>query len=557
MAETPPAVAEVKRPHFILRHPGLVVVAVLLLVAVWIDLGPYQRNQTSDSLVPVLQSLYRWTPFFWENNRNGSLVPLLAMPFHNPVTNLFVEDGIILFLGLAAFFLIARYLAPSHTWVLAGTVSGIIFLVCLRHDIFRYLRGYPVYAVSLALGMASLNLLCTPPIASRFSQRVNLAVASLLMLAAVWVNIALPIVLVPIVVCKAFLMQRVRMPLEMLRSPRFMLTTDILSDANRTLLSLGILVGTFVLNYAFSQTQFCVHHWGRLDLRPSSIITAYAGMAENSLEDWVRIGHLPLGLTLLGAVGVLTLLKREGKAAAMTSISAAECLLVGAASLFLAMGLLQWMQLNGYESRYLLPSMALGVSAVALFVSMQVMAFLRDPAQRSVAVIAPIILALVTMAGFPAPSTHKARNYLLEMSERENKVIEADNVHDNMSAIAHEVIDSGCTHMTGDYWRVWTTIFHANLILYERGSDRKVWAIADWCGPTRPYWDFEPRSRWRVAQAIEEDPSNQQRLLNFYELPKLEQVKVGKTIRIFKVSEPVKSSPSPKTILVPMSPRAR
>ena len=55
--------------------PALLVCAAL---AIWIDLGDFHRWQCSDSLMPVLTSLYRWTPFYWGCNRIGMLVPLVA-----------------------------------------------------------------------------------------------------------------------------------------------------------------------------------------------------------------------------------------------------------------------------------------------------------------------------------------------------------------------------------------------------------------------------------------------------------------------------------------------
>ncbi len=35
------------------------------VTAIVIDLGSIHRHHHGDSLVPVLVSLYRWTPFYW------------------------------------------------------------------------------------------------------------------------------------------------------------------------------------------------------------------------------------------------------------------------------------------------------------------------------------------------------------------------------------------------------------------------------------------------------------------------------------------------------------
>ena len=93
------------RPAVPRLWPWLLVCAAL---AVWIDLGSLHRCQHADSLLPVPISLYRWTPFYWELDRIGMLVPLLALPFKNPLVNLLVQDAVNVFGGLAFLFLLAR-----------------------------------------------------------------------------------------------------------------------------------------------------------------------------------------------------------------------------------------------------------------------------------------------------------------------------------------------------------------------------------------------------------------------------------------------------------------
>jgi hypothetical protein len=50
------------------------------------------------------------------------------------------------------------------------------------------------------------------------------------------------------------------------------------------------------------------------------------------------------------------------------------------------------------------------------------------------------------------------------------------------------VIDNHCTHVGPDYWDVWETAFHANLTLYESGSQQVVWGIALRSEVTRDLW---------------------------------------------------------------------
>ncbi|HEY2740287.1 MAG TPA: hypothetical protein VGK45_17890, partial [Thermoanaerobaculia bacterium] len=84
------------------------VTVLAALLAGWMDLSPLHRYHNSDSLIPVLVSLDRWTPFFWEQNRFGMLLPLLALPFRHPFQNLLVQVWLRLFALVLSFFLLAR-----------------------------------------------------------------------------------------------------------------------------------------------------------------------------------------------------------------------------------------------------------------------------------------------------------------------------------------------------------------------------------------------------------------------------------------------------------------
>src|SRR5260370_42498605 len=104
--------------------PGIgICLLACALAALWADLGTIHRLQHGDSLLPVLVSLQRWTPFFWEQDRYGMLIPLLARPLANPLTNLLFQGFLNVTCGLAAFFLLARYLVPGPTYPMVGALG--------------------------------------------------------------------------------------------------------------------------------------------------------------------------------------------------------------------------------------------------------------------------------------------------------------------------------------------------------------------------------------------------------------------------------------------------
>ena len=104
-------------------------VLLLLLVgatAAWMNLASLHESEHADSLLLVLVSTQRWTPFYWGQDRFGMLLPLLAMPVRQPVLNMVVQG----FLSTVAVLLALRSAADlSHCFAhpaanMAGHLVG-------------------------------------------------------------------------------------------------------------------------------------------------------------------------------------------------------------------------------------------------------------------------------------------------------------------------------------------------------------------------------------------------------------------------------------------------
>src|SRR5579862_3522576 len=106
------------------------------LVALWLTLGDLQRLNHADSLIPTFVSLYRWTWFYWGQNRYGMLTSLLAMPLHHPLINLLFQNWMVSFCGLLVFPLAHAYLLGWRTAPLSG-VAGAAVLLLAGPDCFH------------------------------------------------------------------------------------------------------------------------------------------------------------------------------------------------------------------------------------------------------------------------------------------------------------------------------------------------------------------------------------------------------------------------------------
>jgi hypothetical protein len=171
--------------------------------AIWIDLGTIHRQHQADSIVPILTSLYHWTPFYWGTNRNGMLVPFLAIPFKHPLVNLLVQDGLTIFSGLATLFLLPRYVLRDTNWPYAAIFSATTFLLFAPESYrFSFLVDQP-YAVSLALGLGAL-------VVSERMRDGRLSIfrsvlALIFIVLAHWVNVGIGLLLAILVVLRAIL----------------------------------------------------------------------------------------------------------------------------------------------------------------------------------------------------------------------------------------------------------------------------------------------------------------------------------------------------------------
>jgi hypothetical protein len=159
--------------------------------AVWIDFGAFHQFHTSDSLLPILVSLQRWTPFFWRQDRVGMLVPLVALPVRHPLGNLLFQDAIYIFSGLAAFFLLARYLLRDETYALARMVSATAFIALAPPAYIFDFFANTFYGVWLALGLGGLVIL--EPDANGQISWVRRACALILLILAPSCGLLIPI----------------------------------------------------------------------------------------------------------------------------------------------------------------------------------------------------------------------------------------------------------------------------------------------------------------------------------------------------------------------------
>ena len=497
----------------------LIMLAVCAGVAAWIDFGTLHRYHNGDALIPVLVSLYRWTPFYWGQNRFGMLLPLLAIPFRNPLTNLLVQMGLATFAALVSMCLLARYTLPRGLWQLAALLSAAGFLAFAPEWMRFEILAVQPYGLSLALALGGLSLL---EHAHAWQSRRRVVTALALLLLAYWVNLSM------VVLCPALVLLRWRiqasgavrpaapagLPQSSLGRRLGKLYVELgQSDIGRALVLLAIAAATGLALFLAASGGT------RLGFTPpQEWPLAWAGFAESTWHTFTSPTWLVFQLTTPLAAAVLLICLPRLREAARPALHAA--LFLALVALFYAgvLACTAHAKRNAYAYRYLIPSLLLLQSASAAVAVSPLGAVLQRQA-RLVRWLTPagmLGLWAAAIVGFGLPSLTGVRQDIdRQLGER-----------------TAELLATNCTHIAGNYWDIWPAMFHANLVLHERGETRVLWGLSYRSRATQALWSQIPLEKVRVGVPLHDREADD--YLKAFRFPAMVEVERHQTIVVLQ-----------------------
>jgi hypothetical protein len=491
---------------------SLLLLAALGLAAALLDLGALHRLEHGDSIVPVLVSLQRWTPFYWDQERYGMLVPLLALPVRDPLWNLLLQRGLLVLSGLAAVVLLARHVLPDRDWPLCGAVAAALLLPLAPPAWrFEYLGDQP-YGLSLALALLGLALAEPPPPDARRAgvrrRRARVAGGLALVLLAHWVNAATGVLLGALALARA--------------------AEDLLEGVDRGAVADRLRVDAALLAAGLALGQAVIVGWPSWSGHPLRLPLGFLPLAEWP-GAWRAIGAGALAdqgrwlawLVAAAAVGVAALSVPALRHARRGALTRAATLLAAALAYAAFAGALRWVADNHFHWRYLAPS--------ALMVHLAAASLLAEPLARTVALARPALTAALlalpaaALAVGGAPSLPAVRADLDAVAGRWTE----------------DVLEARCDLVAGDYWTTWPAVWHVALVARERGLDRPVYGVAHRANPTVPAWWGRPRGGLRICRPHGEAPAREaERWLRTYGLWPVEVLERRGTVDVLAVQPP-------------------
>ena len=442
---------------------------ILAAVALCIDFSSFHEHHHGDSIVPILGSLYQWTPFYWEGDRNGWLLPLMACPFKSPLVNLLVQCGLGIFSGVAAYFVLSRYLMKGNAWPVVALLTAAQYVGLVpAGESFEFLCGCQPYFLSLALGVGALVLVDCP---SGCNSRWRLFLAFALMVTAHWVNVGLLIALGPLIVLSAFT-SAAKIPAGNIGSQRWFAARKFWREM--LILSVGAVAGYLFMslgNQSTDRRQLAFSEWPHSCER-----LAFELWTRNSPAFWaVSIG--------LAIAGIVVLAPRRTRIPAANAWRISIALLGAAAVCFLFMSTLHFVRINRFHYRYVFPALVFAQIAAALPIVAALEAIGGRWLGRAAYALALPVLLGAAFVSFGLPGLSEPRAAL----ER------------SIGSRTNDIVDSQSTHVLGNYFEVWPAVFHANLTLHDQGAERTVWGVTHRSSPTRSGWGSIPREMTRIA----------------------------------------------------------
>ena len=494
--------------------------AALGAAALVVALGRQRALEWGDSLVPALVSLQRWTPFYWDQERFGMLVPLLAWPVRDPFWNLLLQRALMALGGLSAVVLLARHVLPGRDWPLCGALAAAaLLLLAPQAWLFEYLADQP-YGLSLALALGGLAL-AEPRPWERAADGVlgggqgelrrhpwRVAGGLLLVLLAHWVNAAVGVVLGVLALARA--------------------AEDLVAGEPTGAVAGRLQVDAALLAAGLAAGQASIRLYPWWSGQPLRLALGFLPLAEWPRAWWTMTaraleaqGGWAAALAAVTAVGLAALALPSSRPVRRQVLARAATLAAAAALYAAFSGALAWVAENAFHWRYLAPS--------ALLIHLAVVALAAEPLAASARLAVPALrgallaLPLAALATQGQPSLERARGDLDAAAGRWTA----------------DVLAARCDLVAGDYWSVWPAVWHVALAQAERGEHRPVYGLAHRSNPTVPLWWDRPHGALRICRTHGEAAEREAaRWLPSYGLWPVEVVERRETVDVLRVAGP-------------------
>jgi len=420
-------------------------------------------HHNSDTVLPALISIVDWEPYYWGDNRFGMLVPLLATPIRDYATNLMFQNALTVWSGLVAVWFIARLVSgfrDGRTGMMTAALVLCIAFAVFREHAALVLLIQSNYLPSLALLLAALSL----SLSRGVHPVARYAGVAIMLFGSFWTNFAN--------IVFGFSLFVLWPP-----SPEY--------PWRRRALACALVAAC----YGFSMATAAAYS-PQIAHREFLPVSEYWTSLSKLLADASRVlVNMPAVIALLSAALLAVAFQRPWRQSRLIERWSHPAVVLIIASLIYigAAGASAWVKKNNWDSRYISSQLLVIVCASAsVLVKPLAGAVVQRLGQRTAPTVACLLVVAMATSAFGFPSRGRGTEILRKAMSRDE------------NWYAHP----SCTHLVGDYWRVWKLEFHDRLI----GRKPPRFAVTDRAEWTRPEWNAGPE-RDRTYCSASDDPS--------------------------------------------------
>lgn len=389
----------------------LIAVTSLAFSALVIALSPVlQQYINADVILFSLISTQKWTFFYWGQDRLGSLLPLLAISVQNPFYNLIFQSYLAVALVFGGIFVIFGFF---YTWKksLILTLFTLLVLVSLFpvEFVFELTIWHYLYIISIGLSLLGLKFFAAQFQAEKLIKKKGLIIfGSGLLILAIWLNRSVIIFwfLFPLIIfsLKEFFSQRYKNSKSVLTWLKELIFACFISIKKNGKIIL-ILITIFIVNFIL--LSFLHLPKSSMAIIPFSEWTsAFSKLIVNSrLYFNHNLSVLVMVLILWGVVQFYFFKNKRKKIELIPVFT----LLIIAGAYFFVVSSLNWVKINLYYPRYIIPSAVFLIMASVLFGAFSLLSFSveRKKVYSYIVVSLSLLVMLISLFKYGYPSVKK------------------------------------------------------------------------------------------------------------------------------------------------------
>jgi hypothetical protein len=447
-------------------------------VAIWVDFGHIHQRHHSDTLVFTLASQYALTPYFWEQDRVGLLIPALTSWCPNLLSALLLQTGLTVFLGLAAPLLLAEVVCSRPASRVAATFANAVMLAVAPDRIRDILLFECCYPIAISLGCAGVLVLTTGGERPRWWRY---PIAAGLFVLAHWVYAGVAVWLLPLVVGLAVF--RPGIPVAGIRDAIVRVFRFFPGWASLLLIFGSFGLGIWFMHLARQANPELTQNTPQDSLSRAEWPASWLGFFDslNQLPKIVLWPEVAGGLAVAGLLAGIVVAGFRRCWPPYPLAAAIVVIGVAGATEFLFIGTQKWPAENLRQPRYIIgflesTQVILGLAAVFPFAG-----WIAGRGRWIAFGISALVLFTSATIPYGFPSLDNPR---------------AD-LDAEIGRLTPDILAADVDAIGGDYWTVWPAVLHANMNSPSRAHP--FIGVTMRCSVFRPYWEKNYRDNMRVG----------------------------------------------------------